>query len=313
MSATPNRLRLIALGLLAVSGHAMAIVTDTGSVPALPPSLDVSGVGQLSNGCSSVLLAGGRYLLASGHCAAAPGGTVSFLGGGVTASITGTVFEPNYDGVALNDLSISRLATPVTGVAGYAIGTLGLPGTVVLAGYGISGSGASGASGPAGTLRYGMNEYEYLVPDEPDGTPPVFLNGTLVAFDFDDASRGNNRFGSSGLAGEAMVASGDSGGPSFALISGEWRVVGIHSGYEPEFGFGFGAIGYDQLLSPYGEWIAKVISARDTSTTGFEQSDVPYGAWVTAVPEPASTGLWLAGLLGVWGWQRANRTSLGAR
>lgn len=291
MSVTPIRSHLVALGLLAAAGHAGAIVTDTGSVPGLPASLDVSGVGQLSNGCSSVLLSGGRYLLASAHCAAEPGGTVSFLGGSVTASVTGTVYAPNYDGVALNDLSISRLAEPVSGVAGYAVGKMSLPGPVVLAGYGISGSGASGASGPAGTLRYGLNDYEFLVPDDPDGTPPVFLNGTLVGFDFDDGSAATSHFGSLGVAGEAMVASGDSGGPSFAFLSGEWRLVGIHSGYEAEFGFGFGAVGYDMLLSPYAEWIASV----------------------TAVPEPSTTGLWLAGLFGVWGWQRAARTSRGVR
>ena len=36
--------------------HASAVVNDDGSNPALPAGLGLGGVGQLSNGCSSVLL-----------------------------------------------------------------------------------------------------------------------------------------------------------------------------------------------------------------------------------------------------------------
>ena len=274
---------------LVLTTPAQAIVTDTGGLPALPAGLDLSGVGRLSNGCSSVLLAGGQYVLASGHCAAQAGGSVSFLGGTVSAAITATVFAPGFDGVALNDLSISRLAAPVTGIAGYAWATgISLPTPVVLAGYGFSGSGATGASGTAGALRFGFNDYEQLLEDDPATDPPAIYGGTIVGFDFDDGSAALNRFGSLGGPGEAGLAPLDSGGPSFAFIAGGWQIVGIHSAVDDRYGLGFGGIGYDVLVSRYAGWIGDV----------------------AAVPEPGTAALLALGLALLAGRVRAQRRSV---
>ncbi len=277
MRPTPYRLQAAA-AVVAVccAAPASAIVTADGGLPALPSGLDLGGVAQLSNGCSGVLLQGGLYVLASGHCALAAGGTVSFLGGSVTATVAETVYAPGYDAdTGVNDLSLSRLVAPVVSVAGYSLATDNtLPRSVVLAGYGLGGSGLTGASAAAGVLRWGFNDYEVLLADD----PPSFYNGTMVGYDFDDGTADNNRFGSLGQgAGEAGVAAGDSGGPSFVLVAGQWQVAGIHIGVDDDLGFGFGGIGYDLRLASYAAWVSQV----------------------TAVPEPAPVALLALGLAGL--------------
>ena len=272
--------RLLAgLAVALLTTHAVAIVNDNGNSPGLPLALDLGGVGLLSNHCSSVLLAGGTHVLAAGHCAAGPGETVSFQGGTVTATIAETIYAPGIDlGAGINDLSISRLAAPVTAVAGYAWATASaLPTAIVLAGYGAGGSGASGVSEVGDTLRFGFNDYEELLADDPDHMPSALYDGTVVGFDFDDGSAALSRFGSLGVAGEAGLAPGDSGGPSFALLSGVWTLVGIHNAVADGLGFGFGGIGYDVLVSRYAAWIDGV----------------------TAVPEPSTWALMLVGMLAV--------------
>ena len=256
-----------------MSSGAQAIVTASGDNPATPHGLDLSGVGSLSNGCSSVLLAGGEWLLGSAHCAAGAGATVTFAGG-VTASIVDLVLAPGWlpaQQVAVNDLSLMKLAAPPPGINGFDIASPPpLGSTVVVAGYGAGGNGLTGATLPAGTLRFGLNQYEVVLADSPTAT----YGGKVAGFDFDDGSAGLNRFGTTGLgAGEAMLASLDSGGPSFVLEGGVWKIAGIHSGIAQEFGTTFGGIGFDLQPSYYSDWIGQV----------------------TAVSEPAADALMLVG------------------
>lgn len=259
---------------LLFSGPAAAVITADGSLPALPSGLDLGGVGLLTGGCSAALLEGGQYLLASAHCAAAAGSTVVFMGGTVSATIESTVLAPGFTAAAVNDLSISRLTAPVVGISGYTLsGTLSLPTAVVLAGYGLGGSGSNPGSAVGGVLRWGFNDYEELLADE----PTAVYNGTVVAYDFDGGAA-TNLFGSTGWgAAEAGLALGDSGGPSFALLAGQWQLVGIHAAVADGLGFGYGSVSFDTLVSSYVPWVQQV----------------------TAVPEPGPGVLWLAGLLGV--------------
>jgi len=287
--------RQLAFGALAAAGLALtlpagAVVTATGANGALPvPALSLDGVGQLSIGCSSVLLAGGGWVLGVGHCAAGPGSTVTF-GNGSVATIAETLVAPGFNGEAgVDDLSLMRLSAAPVGVAGYGLQAAGADGrTVLVAGYGQGGNGTTGANQPAGTLRYGYNQYENLLADDPK--TGVSYHGRVIGYDFDDGSAALNRFGSSGLgSNEASVATGDSGGPSFSFAGGVWSVVGIHVAVADDLGTGFGGIGYDLLLTDYLPWIAQV----------------------TAVPEPASAWLLVAGLAIGWAARRQRRPAAG--
>ena len=234
-----------------------------------------------------MLLAGGGWVLASAHCAAGAGGTVSFAGG-VTATIAETVIAPGFTEVGINDLSLSRLSVPVSGIAGYSVAAASaFPSAVVLAGYGLGGSGSAGANQPGGVLRWGVNQYDETLAD----APPSIYGGHVVAFDLDSGLAVDNRMGGLGLgAGEASVAAGDSGGPSFALVSGVWSVVGIHVAVDDQFGLGYGGVGYDLLVAPSAAWIGQV----------------------TAVPEVPPAMLLGAGLLAL-GWLQLARAGKATR
>lgn len=253
---------LAAVAAGAVSA-AHAVVTASGANADLPRDLDLGGVGALANGCSSVLLAGGDWLLGAAHCAGSVGSTVTFSGG-ATASIVDVVFAPGWlpdTRVAVDDLVLMRLAAPPPGVAGYTVAAPPLLGSVaIVAGYGAGGSGTTGATLPAGTLRYGRNQYEYVLPD----TTVSAYQGRVMAFDFDDGGVAANRFGSRGLgADEAMLAPLDSGGPSFVMVNGIWRIAGIHVGIAQEYGSTFGGIGFDIQPGYYGGWIGQVTAVNE--------------------------------------------------
>ena len=276
MSRRRRWVRAVAgLATASLVGSAFAVVTESGENATSPPGLDLDGVGLLSNGCSSVLLSGGGWLLGSAHCAAGAGATVTFADG-ITASIVDVVFAPDWlpaQQTAVNDLSLMKLASPPTGVTGFAISASDhLGAQIVLAGYGAGGSGRTGPVLPAGTLRYGFNDYEFRLPDSAGAT----YGGKVLGFDFDDGSAALNRFGSlGGGAGEAMLASFDSGGPSFVLDHGTWKIGGIHTGIDPDLGSTFGGVGFDIQPGRYAAWIQQV----------------------TAVPEPALRRVLPAGIV----------------
>lgn len=275
---------LASLAGLALAGAAQAVVTASGANPSPPGGLNLNGVGAVSNSCSSVLLEGGGWLLGAAHCAAGAGATVSFASG-ATATITDVFFAPDWlpaEQVGVNDLALMRLATPPVGLSGFAVAAPSLPGTpIVLAGYGYGGNGLTGGTLPGGSLRFGFNQYEFVLPDAPGAA----YAGRVVAFDFDDGTAALNRFGSLGFGeAEAMVADFDSGGPSFVFEDGIWKVGGIHVGRFGPYGSTFGGIGFDLQPGYYSDWIQQV----------------------TAVPEAASGSMFLFGL-GVWGWVARRR------
>jgi hypothetical protein len=210
----------------------------------------------LSNGCSAVLLRGGMHLLGAAHCHVGPGGQVSFASG-ATAQIVQVALAPDWAGVpGANDLAVMTLAAPPAGIEGYAIAparATNLRCVVLIAGWGAGGSGATGVDTeghPAGTLRYGYNEYDALL-------PPIEIYGNrVVMFDFDDGGKEHNAIGRTGLAEyEAMLASLDSGGPSFVAVAGRWMVAGIHAAILTQKGTAFGGIGLDVRVAPYSRWI----------------------------------------------------------
>lgn len=264
---TAALLGLLGGALSLLSQQAVAVVTADGAMQPMPslPTPDLSGVGRLSNGCSAVLLRGVQgniHLLGAAHCHVGSGGGVTFASG-ARGEVIEAKLAPDWAGVpGANDLALMTLAAAPEGVEGYAIapaGAVRLPCLVLVAGWGAGGTGLTGAdtaAAPAGTLRYGYNEYEALL-------PPIETYGNRVAmFDFDDGSAALNRVGRKGLAEyEAMLASLDSGGPSFVAVAGRWMIAGIHAGIVTSHGTGFGGVGLDVQVAPYARWIASKTTA----------------------------------------------------
>lgn len=183
---------------------------------------------------------------------------------GVTASIVDVVFAPDWlpaRQTAVNDLSLMKLATPAAGVTGFTVAASdNLGAEIVLAGYGSGGNGRTGGALASGQLRFGVNDYEIRLPD----TPGTAYKGTVLGFDFDDGSSALNRFGTLGRgSGEGMLASFDSGGPSFVLDHGVWKVAGIHAGIAQDLGTGFGGVGFDIQPGQYASWIQQVTAVNE--------------------------------------------------
>ena len=219
------------------------------------PAPDVSGVGRLDNGCSAVLLQGGRHALSAAHCHAPAGGTVTFASGAV-AKVAKTQLAPGWQGTpGVHDLALMTLTAPVEGATGYPIAApaaVRLPCLVLIAGWGDGGTGLGAAAhGEPAALRYGYNEYDALL-------QPIERYGNRVAmFDFDDGSDVHNSLGRKGLAEyEAMLGPRDSGGPSFIVVGTQWQLAGIHVGIVTSKGTSFGGVGLDLRVAPYAAWIA---------------------------------------------------------
>jgi len=170
------------------------------------------------------------------------------------------------------------------------------PTPIEVAGYGATGTGLTGATQGGGTLRAGTNTYDAIF-DEIPGSPYIF--------DFDDGTPEHDALGNllapatpvhhlgTGNT-EAMLANGDSGGPSFIQVAGTWELAGIHSfTFSPgppvdidEVGnSSFGELSGDTRLAFYAQWIDSV----------------------TGVPEPGSWALIVAGLIGIGAATRRSR------
>jgi hypothetical protein len=286
LGARSRRLvRSVALAGLAAAAGAQAVMVaspkaDTVGRPetlADWPEPDLRGVARLSNGCSAVLLEGGRYLLGAAHCAGAAGAT-AVLGSGETVSVAAVHHAPGWAGqAAVHDLALMALAAPAS-AGGYGLASADLVKAmpaVLVAGFG--GSGTPGAAQPPGSLRHGYNEYDATF--WPAGVPVPADGPRIRLFDFDDGSFAHNTLGlrpggvsSLGLGpSEAMLAGMDSGGPSLVPVKVEnwrsrwlgaspwrWKIAGIHVGIDGSRGSAFGGIGMDLMVGPYQGWIVGI-------------------------------------------------------
>lgn len=291
-------LHVISASLLLATSPCHAIVSSTSDSLLSGSGVDfLDGVAKLTltrdDGtylCSGSLLAGGAYILTAAHCVSGSEGanttslvSIALDSGSVTATSSTYYVAPGWDGELDegNDLALIELSTAITSVEGYELYSgLANNETVLLAGYGKTGTGLAGATGSVGTLYYGYNEYDA----NGQFYNSIGVDGSLIyVYDFDDGTRRNNRFGSNGLGAdeEAIIASGDSGGASLIQIDGEWYLVGVHSfgsclrpGCTADSGFG----DYAGDVAVYGQlsWMQTYV--------------------VSAVPEPSSYAMYLAGL-----------------
>lgn len=246
-----------------------------------------------------------------------PGELAFNQAGGATQIAAAAVFmHHDYDGFGNcpagvdsfcvnDDLAILRLSTAApAGAARYSIwgGTLGIGQVITMAGYGTSGNGLIGHVG--GTANFyrkktAENRSDLYDLDDEQG----FVAGAEEVYyaDFDGADfRGqyqdtfNQVFGwgtpSRGLNVEGNIGGGDSGGPSFVQIGGVYYLVANNT---------FGGAWPDQVDGTYGTYFGGMALAA-------------YSDWignVTAVPEPGTYAMLLAGLAVVAGVARRRTAS----
>jgi hypothetical protein len=281
------------------SGAAQAITIADGV--GVPVDSFLSGVPQVG-GCSGALLWDRMHVVTAAHCSPSTGLSTNAIftttTGSVTISGTATV-NPGWTGNVNggNDLSILTLNTlaPVNGYQIYrdTAPALTAPIPIEVAGYGLTGTGANGAEqGTGGKLHAGTNTYDVIFSNTKLGGIP----GGPYLLDFDDGTSAHDSidalFEVANLGTgptEAMLASGDSGGPSFIGT----KLAGIHSFiFSPGQPYdvsqatnsSFGEVGGDTRLASYAGWIDSVVGAP--------------------VPEPHSWAFISAGLLGVLGLAR---------
>ena len=277
--------------------------------------------------CSGSLLAGGQFVVTAAHCADDFKSMKVYVGwaGGSASEVrdvtaANAYVNPQWSGNVDSgaDIAIIKLDRAVTSVQGYHLSTTDDVGkNYLIAGYGRTGRGDS-ASEPNGKDvlwgHYGYNTWDVdsdtfnrksgeAIPDW-GYDPNYYAPGATYMSDYDDGSAAHNTLGriagatgdgwASGTgvgAGEALAAAGDSGAGEFVWNGKEWLLSAIHS-WDMQGGFAcpaYGLAGCD---------------ASDTNSASFGDvsgatATFSHLAWirsVTAVPEPASYGMLLAGL-----------------
>jgi Trypsin/PEP-CTERM motif len=272
--------------------------------------------------CSGTLLAGGQYVLTAAHCVVdRTDFTVQFgvnndvprASSGVSAvfvheSWTGSVFEGA-------DLAILKLSSTVTGIQGFqlhhgsAIGQ-----SVLLMGYGTTGTGSANTAPSFSDAAYGhwgMNTFDlttqqFLDAAQAQGVPHLGAwsnaHGEQYVADFDNGISQYNTLGriqglSSGLgiANEALISGGDSGGGAFVWDGQAWRLTGVHN-WSWQFCGG--------RISPTCDFRSgNQQSFGDLMGSTAVASHVSWISAVTGVPEPGTWALMAAGL-GLLAWRR---------
>lgn len=284
--------------------------------------------------CSGSLLAGGAYVLTAGHCADNfTSMTVEFGWFNGVAQLTRTVapgaavLHPEWRGFQISsdsgaDLALLRLDAPVTSIAGYRLSsTLDIGKTFLIGGYGTTADGAGSALPNWNDAAYGHVAYNTFDvtsaefnrmaaqtrPDWPYD-PGHYAPGVTYMSDFDNpngaaanntlgrlaAQTGNQWSSGNGLGlDEGMIASGDSGGGGFVWNGAEWLLSAVHSWVWP----GGGA----DLCRSFGLADCDISTGNNASYGDLSGSTAMFShaGWVeamTAVPEPLSYAMMLAGL-----------------
>ncbi|GJJ04037.1 hypothetical protein RugamoR64_45750 [Duganella rhizosphaerae] len=276
--------------------------------------------------CSGSLLAGGQYVLTAAHCADDFSKmTVQFGWDNGHAAVTRNVSVGNaYVNKAWTgaldtgaDIAILKLDTAVTGIKGYNLSTTNDVGKdYLMAGYGTTQKSTTNSAtnwNDGGYGHYGFNTFDVdsKTFNKAAGDAGVYAYdasyyapGATYMSDFDDGTAARNTLGRiAGVTGnqwssstgrgadEALIAGGDSGGGDFVWNGKEWLLSGVHSwGWQgSEACPDFGLAGCDNSTNNHS-------SFGDLSGSTATYSHIGWINSVTAVPEPETYAMMLAGL-----------------
>jgi len=192
-------------------------------------------------------------------------GVLDFFSGGTTAS-----GGPSYgDG---SDLALVFFDTPITDITPYALTFDNIVGQeFTMVGYGDAGVGSTGVSSSFHSQRYaGTNTIDLMT---------SHTYGDRYWADFDSGLASDNELGSvTPTSQEAIIGSGDSGGPLLINHNGSWVVAGITNAGINQSGENDGEYGEQSIWTGLSE-IEDEIRAYTDATI------------VSLVPEPSSAGL----------------------
>lgn len=258
---------------------------------ALPAAAIVGGIptssfGQLSNGVQITE----NWVLTARHVGIKVGDTFA---DGYGSAIVGARYELGAGPTLVNDLALLRLTTPI------AAPPLSLLSDLLPLGSLASPLAVTIATGRNQTPRgYGQTQIAEVIDKiqlDVSGTVGTYPVNWLVTYD--------------AKHGAPYVQGGDSGGGLFlghVQDSAGAALMGITSAqvqFDTAGGGGFGSA-FVQLAA-YRSWIDE--------TMRLDLADGQTVRWVSAVPEPATLSMWLAGLMVLGGVGVRRRTSAGTR
>lgn len=213
-------------------------------------SVDHHGVGRITteaSNCTGSLLSDGRSVLTAAHCVTGTTSTATFINAAGTSfsqSATGSAraVNPGYNGNVGHGFDTAVVTFPTTfdpsipryEVVSSGFNAIGQQGIVI--GFGQSGIGTSGATIGLGTKRAGLIEYESLGLGT-KGEAGFANDHTQLVSDFDSGDPANDAFNvhygdpqDLGFGNDEVgFALGDSGGPTFFLDGGSYRIGAVTS------------------------------------------------------------------------------------
>ncbi len=258
--------------------------TQTGRLDTLGVLSPFSGVGKILEGTGTLLdpthVLTAAHLFHNGTDTTGVTFNLDSGAGMVSFAASRIDIDPDFQGVNSNDpgdLAVVTLSAPVPAAFrtyGLYTGALTAGTTLTLVGYGQSGSGVTGYDTSAGGRRVGKNNADaFLLPGGMDYDTTYQAGDQTYLFDFDspdgDTASAPNVIGGLSLGNdvETTIGSGDSGGPAFVMVNGQYQVAALNNFLDrfgpdadpgPNFPF-FGSAGGGAIVSAYTGFLGGIV------------------------------------------------------